>query len=427
MAGLGLATLLSVALGIALLYVCERGAANFRNSATRLSLLALSRLRASSLLLWTTFTLGALLMALMPLIEKSLRIQLSDPRSAGPVPSLFLFDIQEEQLEGVVAWAKKSDTELQFVTPLIRGRLLKINDEPFEKLADAPTTREEEREARFRNRGFNLTYRNALTPSERLIQGTGFEGLGVREAHAPEAVTVEKRFAERLKMKLGDLLTFDIQGVPISARVTGIRQVQWTSFQPNFFIVFEPRALVDAPKTYLASLPSMDPQKREKLQRSLFESFSNVSTIDVTRVMETLLEGFSQISQALALMALLSTLAGGVAVLSIARLRTEERLGELQLLKLLGMKKAALLAAVTTEMAFISGMAALTGLILATSLAGMLSRWIFDSPVLLPTPALGVGIIAAFLGLGGLLGWLASRRAVSEPPQSWLKTLSQET
>lgn len=427
MVGLSISTALALGLGYALLRLAEGLSQKLKNPSTRLSILALARLQASSLLLWTTFTLGALLMALMPMLESSLRLQLSDPRSAGPVPSLFLFDIQEEQLDGVSRWAKESDTELQFVTPLIRGRLLKINGESFEKIADAPTTREEEREARFRNRGFNLTYRSDLTPSERLIAGQNFHELGIRTPETPEAVTVEKRFAERLKIKMGDRLLFDIQGVPIDAQVVGLRQVQWTSFQPNFFIVFEPRALRDAPKTYLASLPSMDSQKREKVQRSLFESFSNVSTVDVTRLMETLLEGFSQISQALGLMAVLSTLAGGFAILSIARLRTEERLGELQLLKLLGQKKESLLRSVSSEFAVLSGAAALTGLILATTLAGALSRWIFDSPVLLPSAPLAIGLVAGFIWIGGLLGWVASRRAVNEPPQTWLKTLSQET
>jgi putative ABC transport system permease protein len=427
MAGLLGATLLLGGMGRALLAWLERMAPQATRPEHRTGLLALARLKASSLLIWITFALGALLITLMPLLQQSISRQISDPRGAGPVPSLFLFDIQEEQLEPARQWAQGLSTELQFVTPLIRGRLVDVNGVPFEKISDAPATREQEREARFRNRGFNLTYRMDLSPSERLVSGLNFRDLAPRPADAPEAVTVERRFAERLGLKIGDRLQFDIQGVPIAAEIIGLRQVQWTSFQPNFFIVFEPRALVDAPKTYLASLPAMPVESRESVQRSLFENFANISSIDVTQLMKTLLEGFSQISQALALMAALSSLAGASAILSVARLRARERMGELQLLKLLGMHPRALLRSVTGELAMLAAASSLAGLTLATALAGILSRTLFDSPVEFPSLRLALGVTGGFTVVGALLGLWGSRRAVSAPPQDWLRVLSQET
>ncbi len=427
LAGLLLSVAILWGLGGAFLAFLEKTALLAATAAQRNSLLALARLRSSTLLLWITFSLGALLITLMPLLESSLGRQISNPQEAGPVPSLFLFDIQEEQLETAQKWAKSLGSELQFVTPLIRGRLLQVNGIPFEKISDAPTTREEEREARFRNRGFNLTYRSGLSPSERLIAGRGFEAPTSRPASSPEAVTLEKRFAERLKLKIGDRLSFDIQGVPIDAEVVGLRQVSWTSFQPNFFVVFEPRALVDAPKTYLASLPAMPVEAREQIQRSLFESFPNISTIDVTRVMKTLLEGFGQISRALALMAMLSAIAGAMAVFSVASLRARERMGELQLLKLLGMPRQALLLSVTGELAVLASASAGLGMLLATGLAGVLSRFLFDSPIELPSVRLAAAVMGGFLAMGAVLGWLAARKVAQEPPQRWLRALTQET
>jgi putative ABC transport system permease protein len=428
LAGLVLAALASALIGWGVLKSFEALAGRVPSSkagaALRHTLLSLCRLRASSLLIWTTLTLGALLISLVPMIEASLRVQLSDPRDAGPVPGLFLFDIQEEQLEPVKSWAKDQGTELQFVTPLIRGRLVNVNGIPFEKLSDAPSTREEEREARFRNRGFNLTYRDSLSPSERLIEGVIRPALPLEGG--VEAVTLERRFAERLKIGIGDRLAFDIQGVPIAAEVVGIRSVQWTSFQPNFFIVFEPRALLDAPKTYLAALPSMGVESRERLQSSLFDRFANISTIDVTRLMETLLEGFGQISQALALMAILSILSGAMAIFSVAGLRARERLPEMQLLKLLGMDRRALQASMTGELAVLAGAASVTGLVLATLLAGFMSRWVFESPVLPPSPLLCVIVVGGFWAAGGILGALASRRVVAQAPETWLKGLAAE-
>ena len=51
-------------------------------------------------------------------------------------------------------------------------------------------------------------------------------------------------------MALGDTITWDVQGVRVATVVTSLREVQWARFEPNFFVVFEPRALRDAPKSF---------------------------------------------------------------------------------------------------------------------------------------------------------------------------------
>ena len=48
-------------------------------------------------------------------------------------------------------------------------------------------------------------------------------------------------------------LDFDIGGLPVEARVTSIRRVEWDSMAPNFFILFSPGALRDVPATYMTS------------------------------------------------------------------------------------------------------------------------------------------------------------------------------
>ena len=326
-----------IAMGWIALRTLESAGSQFKNALSRWSVLSICRLKTGSLLVWITLALSSLLLTLMPILENSVRTQLQDPREAGPVPALFLFDIQEEQLDDVRAWARQSGTDLQFVTPLIRGRIIQVNGVPFEKASrSGVTTREEEREARFRNRGINLTIREQLSPSESIIDGTPFSEMAAATAPGIEAISVERRYAQRLGLQLGDLIDFEIQGVPITGKIVNLRRVQWTSFQPNFFITFIPGALSDAPKTFLASLPKTTQAERERWQASLFDRFPNISSIDVTRLMETLLEGFSQISAALRIMAILTGASGLAAVFSVLRLRARERQAELQLLKILG-------------------------------------------------------------------------------------------
>jgi putative ABC transport system permease protein len=404
MGTLGVSAALILTLGWLALHLLERTQVRLNSALLRWSLLSMSRLRVSSLLIWLTLALSSLLLTLMPVIESSFRKQLEDPRIGGPVPSLFLFDIQEEQLPELRNWASSAQTELQFITPLIRGRLLRINGASFEKLGRAHPSREEEREARFRNRGINLTIRDQLTPSESLVAGTPFSSLPPTPATGPEALSVERRYAQRLGMKIGDLLEFEIQGVPITGRIENFRRVQWTSFQPNFFITFKSGALQDAPKSYLASLPLAAAETREKWQASIFGRFPNVSSIDTTRLMATLLDGFAQISAALRLMAVLAGASGLAAVFSVLRLRASERQSELRLLMILGASPRALLRAVSIEAGILSASAAFLGGVLSLAVGSLLSIWIFDSAPAMPPLWLTLAIPAGFGVLGAWLG-----------------------
>ncbi len=422
---LGASAAVIVLVGWLALRVLGRAQVRFQSPVLRWSSLSTSRLKVSSLLVWLTLALGALLLTLMPVLESSFRKQLEDPRIGGPVPSLFLFDIQEEQLPELKRWAGSQGTELQFVTPLIRGRLLRVNGQPFEKLGRTHATREEEREARFRNRGINLTIREQLTPSESLISGKPLSDLPPTPSEGPEALSVERRYAERLGMKLGDRLDFEIQGVPITGRIENLRRVLWTSFQPNFFITFKPGALDDAPKSYLASLPGADGAQREKWQAGIFQRFPNVSSIDVTRLMETLLEGFAQISAALRIMAILAGASGMAAVFSVLRLRARERQSELQLLKILGASPRSLVRAVALEAATLSAAAATFGVMLSLLVGAALSIWIFDSPPAVPPITLILLIPTVFGVAGGWLGMLAARDVLLSKPQEWLRSIQE--
>ena len=42
-----------------------------------------------------------------------------------------------------------------------------------------------------------------------------------------------------MRLTLGDIVTWDVQGVEIPTRVTSSRDVNWARFEPNFFAVFD--------------------------------------------------------------------------------------------------------------------------------------------------------------------------------------------
>jgi putative ABC transport system permease protein len=132
-------------------------------------------------------------------------------------------------------------------------------------------------------------------------------------------MSLEIDFAEHLGVGVGDTLRFDVQGVAVEGEVVSLREVRWNSFQPNFFVVFQPGVLEDAPAVYLASVPQLSGEQRDALQASIQVAFPNVSSIDVTRAVQRLLGLIDQLQWALAGSAGLSLAVGWMLVTALAR------------------------------------------------------------------------------------------------------------
>ncbi len=288
---LGSAVILA-GLGGALMSALEHSPVE-RHVTLRLALRHLSRSRVSTLAGFLAIGLGTALLNIIPQVQKSLQLEVEAP-DVSEVPSLFVFDIQPEQVESLKRYLAGQGQTLQSLSPLIRARLSAVNGSPFVKERETGgfRTREEETQTRFRNRGMNLTWRAALIESEQIVEGRDFSqrkerATGPGDDPLPE-ISVEKRFAKRLGLRIGDIMSFDVQGVEIQGRIVNFRSVRWTSFQPNFFVQFAPGALEEAPATWLASIGRTDTRTKIRLQDGLVERFPNVSTIDVSLVVERL-------------------------------------------------------------------------------------------------------------------------------------------
>jgi putative ABC transport system permease protein len=360
----------------AVLPILERVATGLSYQA-RLALRSLARQKLSTFSCFMAIGLGTLLISLIPQIQRTIESEIQQPE-VSQVPSLFLFDIQDDQVDSLKKDLQDQGVTLASLSPLVRARLEKVNGESFSKHpnAESKLTREAEQEARFRNRGFNLTYREKLTESETIVAGepiqTPYSGDG------PALVSVEFRFAERLGLKLHDLLSFDVQGVPVEAKIVNLRKIEWTSFQPNFFVQFQPGVLEEAPKTFLATVPQVDFETKTRLQNRLVDHFPNVSMVDVTSLVERILSIFAQMSWAIRWMAVLSLLSGLAVLYSVARNQAENRRYETHLLKVLGAPFGGIRRVFDLEFAILGFAASSCGAVLSLGLSFALTQLLFE-------------------------------------------------
>ncbi len=344
--------------------------------AARLALRQLARSRGSSAAGFLALSLCALLVTLAPQLQSLLEREL-DPPEGARLPSLFLFDIQPEQVEALSAHVAARGSQLQRIAPMVRARLDAINGAAVQggggdEAGAAQGSEPGEEGRRLRSRRYNLTYAPAPSDAETLVAGLAW-GERALPGEIPE-ISLEVEFAEALGVGLGDVLAFDVQGVPVEGRITSLREVRWNSFQPNFFVAFQPGVLEEAPKIFLASVPRLPAGEREALQASIAEAFPNVSAVDVTLAVQRLLALLSQLHWAIASTALLSLVVGLVLVLAIARDQAHARRWETNLLKVLGAELREIRASLDIEFGALGLLAALAGAAAGLLASALLAR-----------------------------------------------------
>jgi putative ABC transport system permease protein len=339
-----------------------------------LGLRYLARYRLSTISIFLAITFGSLLMTFIPSLQESIQVEL-DGGLKGDTPSLFLFDIQEDQVEDLRTFTKERNLDLLGLSPMIRARLIKKNGEEFKVEEKDALTREGQREQRFRNRGLNLTYALETNESETLLEGRplkAYTGEGLPD------ISLEFRYASRMGIELHDRVTFDIGGIEIEAKVVNIRRVRWTSFRPNFFIVFAPNVLEDAPKTFLAAIPKLDREPKVLFQTGMVNNFPNVSAVDLERLVEKIKSILQQMSFALTFMSGLVVFVGMIVIFALINHQMRERRPDMTLLKILGFDLPRLRRSIVTEFSLLALSSSFLGSSLGVALSLIFSVVAFE-------------------------------------------------
>src|SRR5262249_44194558 len=139
-------------------------------------------------------------------------------------PNKFLINVQPDQTEMLAGFLKRRGIDSPQLNPMIRGRLIAINDLPL-----GPKDYHDERAKRLSEREFSLSWASSLPAGNRIIAGRWWD------SGQKDLLSLEDGIAESLRINLGDTLTYDIAGQKISAKVSNLRKVDWDSFRVNFF------------------------------------------------------------------------------------------------------------------------------------------------------------------------------------------------
>ena len=347
-----------------------------RHLVVRIAFRNLHRNKWSALSCFVTIAMGVFLISMIPQIQKGIQTEIMRPKGLK-IPVFFLVDIQEEQKLHFIKFIREQKAELVNISPMVRGRILTVNKAPFfgeKKESDARQMR-----PRGRRLEFNFSFRDHLDVSETIVQGNPLSKTPWDFGSAPFEISLAISFADQYGLGLGDLIGFDIQGIPLEGRVVNLRKVRWNSFQPNFFLLFQNGVLDDAPKTHLAAISQVAPEDRQALKNSIVNAFPNISIIDVTQMAGTLLDISDRLSLSIRFMAWLGIAAGLISIFSIVRHEARKNENQVNLLKVLGEDFNAIQGITLVEFGFIGFTAALFAVLLSFGFSRIIAWYFFDS------------------------------------------------
>ncbi len=339
---------------------------HLNNLSLSLAIKNITREKKTSLTLFIAILLCTAFFSLIPQVGSSLSNALS--QSAQDRPRFFVIDAKEEQIDELRDEVGNMGARLQNIEPMIRGRIIKINDR--EQKADNSNSKDA---------AVNLSYRSNIKDSEEIIEGRDFSGIyKSQDFSEPIELSVEERFAQRRGIELGDYIVFDVLGLELEAVVVNIRTVKWTEFVPNFFLIFQKGALDDAPKTLLATISSGDYSATEMLLE-LTDKFPSLTVIDVKNLFESFAELVESVASITEKMSLYSISIGLIMSFIIIQYQMNLQKDNILRLKMIGVKNRAIKNAFLLEFGLISFVASSLGIILGSVGSYFISALLFES------------------------------------------------
>ncbi|MCK5071343.1 MAG: FtsX-like permease family protein, partial [Desulfocapsa sp.] len=364
---LGVSTLIGIATLITqgLLYIMQKSLSG--SLALRQAFRGLFRPNNATRAIIVTLSVSLAVIFSIYLINQNLRTTFIESYP-DDLPNAYFLDIQPEQKDEFVDIIGIGP---EFF-PIVRARLSSINNNPINR------KKEKEKKRDNLSREFNLTHRDILLNDEQLIEGKTLFGKDTQEIlnRGEIPVSVLDMVAENGNIKMGDLLVFKIQGIPLSARVTSMRTRTESKVRPFFYFVFPEGSFKDAPQT-LFSAVKLEQSKLTTIQNTLTTKLPNVSVIDIGATVKILGRIMQKMSSIVQFFTSFSIVAGVLIIISSIFATRLTRISEAVYFKILGAKSSFVVKVFTYENLIIA--------FLSSSLATIISQtgsWLICNKVL---------------------------------------------
>ncbi|MDY7115079.1 FtsX-like permease family protein [Halomonas sp. SSL-5] len=400
--------------------------------ALRLGGAQLARRRTASLGQLLAFAVTFFAMAMIALVRGDL-LSTWEAQLPADTPNFFAINIQPHEREAFEASLSGAADARSALYPMVRGRITAINGMdpreavPPEASGDNALRRE-----------LNLTWRETLPEGNRLVAGEWFGAAQGAESGGwfdevaaepdtpPDAervpISMEDGLAERFGLALGDTLTFTIGAADVVGEVTSLRDLDWDSFRPNFYVIFPPGVLERFGHSYITAF-HLDDAERE-VQRNLVRDFPGVTLLNVDAILAQVRDLLTRVTRAVEVVLAFVLLAGVSVLYAALTASLPVRAHESGLLRVFGAGNRLLSRVQGAEFAILGLASGLMGALLAElASAALYLAWLDLTPRLHPWLWLALPLGGA-LAIGAI-GHLLSRNLRRQAPATSLGLLGE--
>jgi putative ABC transport system permease protein len=330
-------------------------------------------------------------------------------------PSFYFIDIPATEADRFTAFLNETapGSTVEDV-PMLRGRIVAargVRAEDLHPSTDAEWVLQSDR---------GLTSTGEIPKGSKIVQGEWW-GAGY---NGPPLVSIEKKIADGLGLKLGDEIVVNVLGRDISATIGNMRTIDWQGLGINFVLVFSPNAFRGAPHTHVATLTEAHPDAAgdAAIIKAVATSFPMVTSVRVREALETIgsvvtnlvlaIRGASAVTLISAILVLGGALAAG----------HRHRVYDAVILKTLGATRGRLLGAYALEYLLIGFATAVFGVI-----SGSVAAWLIVTRLMTLSFVWQAGSAAAVVASALLvtvgLGLAGTLLALNQKPAAVLRNL----
>lgn len=331
-------------------------------------------------------------------------------------PAFFFVDIQNNDTERFDQFIRKEAPEATVDrVPMLRGRITAANGIKAEELkptAQAAWALQSDR---------GVTYAADIPAGSRIVEGEWWPA----DYSGPPLLSMEKRIADGLGLKVGDTLTVNILGRNITARIANLRVVDWQTLGINFVLVYSPNAFRGAPHTHIATLTfakDTTAQQDAVILRDMAAAFPAVTTVRVKDALEAVGSVVNNLVLGIRGASLITLIAAVLVLAGALAASHRNRVYDAIILKTLGATRGKLIAAYGLEYTLLGLATGLFGVA-----AGSVAAWLVVTRVMnlsfvwLPVPSLLAALTA--LAVTVVFGLAGTFTALGQKPASVLRNL----
>ncbi|MEJ2492643.1 MAG: FtsX-like permease family protein, partial [Desulfuromonadales bacterium] len=325
-------------------------------------------------------------------------------------PAFFFLDLQTDQVEAFAERAAQLPGVRKFERyPTLRGRITAIDGTPVASARIAEDVRWAVRGDRF------LSYAVDMPEDTKLVAGTWWPA----DYQGEPLLSITADLAKGFGVTVGDTLTVNLLGRDLTARIQSLREVDWSTLDLNFALLFSPGTLENAPQTYIASL-HVPPDQEALAYATLTRQFPNVSVISTREILQNVSRTLDRIGLAFRSMAGIALLTGFLVLAGAVSADQHRRIHDAVIFKVCGATRRDILGAFAAEfllLGLIAGcISALIGSIAAFGIVKGLMKMSFS-----PHPGTILWTILLGIALTLTLGLLGTWKALGHKPASYLR------